>query len=114
MLRVSEPFGVAILMRGDRSVRYALLNHAGLCYVELDHPVRLHYVEALCAGNLQLSEMKPCAFTRHDARALVFNPEGEQWELGEFRAGGQGARSDLIPFYQVAIDEPDTPPARKR
>jgi hypothetical protein len=107
MLRVSEPFGVAVLMRGDSSVRYALLNPAGLCYVEFDQPMRLHYVEHLCAGNLQLAEMKPIPFHRDAARALV---EDAQWELGEWRAGGHGARSDLIPFYRVAVDEPDTPP----
>ena len=54
-----SPFGVAVLLWGDPSVRYALLDAAGLVYLEFDHPVRLHYVEHLCRSNLQLAEMKP-------------------------------------------------------
>ena len=107
LLLVAEPFGVAVLLRADRLLRYALLNAAGLCYAEFREPVRPHYVEHLCAGNLRLAEMKPVDFGRDAARALVAAPE---WEMGEWGAGGHGARSDLIAFYRVAVDEPRTPP----
>jgi hypothetical protein len=102
MLQLSEPYGTAALLRGDSSVRYALLNAAGLCYAEFREPVRLHYVEHLCAGHLLYSEMKPIPFHRDAARALVVDP---QWELGEYRAGGQGARCDRIPFYRLNLQE---------
>ena len=105
MLRVAEPFRVAVLLRADQSVRYALLNAAGLVYVEFSEPRRLHWVQHLCAGQLQLAEMKPVSVHRDAARALVSDADGEQWELGEWRAGGHGARSDLIPFYRVAVED---------
>ena len=113
LLRLDEPFGTAVLLRGDPAVRYALLNKAGLCYIEFDHPVRHHYVEHLCAGNLLYCEMRPISFHRDAARALVLNPA---FELGEWKAGGQGARSDRIPFYRIDLDEgaaDDAPPPPK-
>ena len=105
VLQVSEPYATAALLRACQFVRFALLNAGGMCYIEFEQPVRHHYVEQLCAGHLLSAQMKPVAFHRDSARALVERAGGEQWELGEWRAGGQGARSELIPFYRVAVQD---------
>lgn len=100
LVQLDQPYRCALRLVDCHQVRYAVINQAGVCYLELTFAARRHWLEEVFEGRLLKAESKPVGITRDAARALV---EAALWELGEWSAGGRGARSDLVPFLRVPV-----------
>ena len=98
---LSSPLATAKHLADLGTLRYGALDERdGACYLEFDRAVRLHYLEAAGKGGLVRAAAKPTLMPRDEARRSIHNPS---WEHGQWLAGGQGARTDKLPWYEVGL-----------